>query len=205
MTLRRGCADSVPCMAGKQDHIRIDDITRTILTVRGQRVMLDRHLAALYGVETRALNQAVRRNAGRFPADFVFRLSREEVPDLGRLRSQNVILKRGENIKYGPLAYTEHGAVMAAMVLNSPRAVQMSVFVVRAFLRLRAWVAGRAELAARLTALERRVGVHDSELLEIIQTIRRMLEPPVEPRRRIGFRPAAPAASPRRRPPRPSG
>jgi len=165
--------------------------------------------------------RATRLKDARFPTDFVFRLSREEASDLrglrsqnviskrgegasalGRSRSQNVILKRGENIKYEPLAYTEHGAVMAAMVLNSPRAVQMSVFVVRAFLRLRAWVAGRAELAARLTALERRVGVHDSELLDIIQTIRRMLEPPAEPRKRIGFRADTQAARPRQRPPR---
>jgi hypothetical protein len=144
--------------------------------------------AALYGVETRALNQAVKRNFARFPEDFVFRLSREEASGLRRSRSQFVILKRGEHLKYGPLAFTEHGAVMVAMVLNSPRAVQMSIFVVRAFLRLREWVVGQAELAARLADLERRVGAHDHELKAIIQTIRSMLEAPPSPRKQIGFR-----------------
>jgi hypothetical protein len=191
-------------MPGQNGLERVDDLAQRILTVRGQRAILDRDLATLYGVQTRALNQAVRRNAGRFPADFVFRLSREEAADLTRLRSQNVILKRGEHLKYGPLAYTEHGAVMAAMVLNSPRAVQMSVFVVRAFLRLREWVAGQSDLATRLTALERRVGVHDSELLEIIQTIRQILEPPAAPPKRIGFRHDPPASKRPQRPLRPS-
>ncbi len=97
-------------------------------------------------------------------------------------------MKRGENAKYRPLAYTEHGAVMAAMVLNSPRAVQMSVFVVRAFLRMREWVAGQADLATRLTQLERRVGAQDSELREVIRSVRDLLEPPPEPHKRIGFK-----------------
>lgn len=103
------------------------------------------------------------------------------------LRSQSVILKRGEHIKFRPLAFTEHGAVMAANALNSPRAVQMSIFVVRAFLRLRQWVVGQAELAKRLAELEQRVGAHDHELRAIIQTIRGMLEPPVPPKKQIGF------------------
>src|SRR3989304_3817477 len=125
-------------------------VERLILTVRGQRVILASDLAAIYGVETRALNQAVKRNADRFPPDFAFRLSRAEAGALLRSRSQSVILKRGQNIKYAPLAFTEHGAVMAATVLNSPRAVQMSIFVVRAFLRLRAGVAGQGALSSSL-------------------------------------------------------
>ena len=137
---------------------------------------------------TRALNQAVKRNVARFPEDFVFRLLREEASGLRRSRSQFVILKRGEHLKYGRLAFTEHGAVMVAMVLNSPRAVQMSIFVVRAFLQLREWVVGQAGLAARLTELERRVGAHDHELKAIIQTIRGLLEPAVPPKKQIGFR-----------------
>jgi len=135
-------------MSGERSLVPVEDIARRIHSVRGQRVMLDSDLAELYGVETRALNQAVKRNAGRFPGDFVFRLSREEASNLRRLRSQFVILKRGEHLKYGPLAFTEHGAVMVAMVLNGSRAVQMSLFVVRAFLRLREWVVGQAGLAA---------------------------------------------------------
>ncbi|HBH00946.1 MAG TPA: ORF6N domain-containing protein [Gemmatimonadaceae bacterium] len=163
-------------------------VERLILTVRGQRVILASDLAAIYGVETRALNQAVKRNADRFPPDFAFRLSRAEAGALLRSRSQSVILKRGQNIKYAPLAFTEHGAVMAATVLNSPRAVQMSIFVVRAFLRLRAWVAGQAELSERLAKLEQRVGAHDHELKAIIRAIRELVQPPASPRRRIGFR-----------------
>ena len=147
--------------------------------------MLDSDLAALYGVETRVLNQTIKRDAGRFPADFAFRLTEPELTDL---ISQMVISRRGPGgPRKRPLAFTEHGAVMAATVLNSPRAVQMSIFVVRAFLRLREWVVGQAELASRLAELERRVGAHDHELKAIIQTIRTMLEAPAPPRKRIGF------------------
>jgi hypothetical protein len=166
----------------------IERIESKIYTIRRVRVVLDSDLAELYGVEARVLNQAVRRNADRFPSDFVLHLSVRETKELQRLRSQSVILKRGEHLKYSPFAFTEHGAVMAATVLNSPRAVQMSIFVVRAFLRLREWVVGQAELAARLVELERRVGAHDHELKAIIQTIRTMLEPPPPPRKQIGFR-----------------
>ena len=140
-------------------------------------------------VNTDALNQAVKRNADRFPPDFLLRLTRDEADALRASRSRSVILKRGQNIKYAPLAFTEHGAIMAATVLNSPRAVHMSVFVVRAFLRLREWVAGQAELAARLGDLERRVGAHDHELRSIIQAIRELVAPAGEPTgRRIGFK-----------------
>jgi hypothetical protein len=131
---------------------------------------------------------AVKRNAERFPPDFAIRLNREEVAELRRLRSQSVTLKRGAHVKHAPLAFTEHGAIMAATVLNSRRAVQMSIFVVRAFLQLREWVAGQAELSRRLTQLERRVGEHDHELRAIIQAVRQLLQPPGPVRRRrIGF------------------
>src|SRR5436190_19622566 len=139
-------------------------VENMIIPVRGQRVILSTNLASLYGVEPRALNQAVKRNAARFPADFAFRLTRSEARALERSRSQSVILKRGMNVKYPPLAFTEHGAVMAATVLNSERAVHMSIFVVRAFLRLRAWVADHSVLAARLAELERRVGASRSRI-----------------------------------------
>jgi hypothetical protein len=163
-------------------------VARVIVTVRGLKVILSADLARIYAVEPRVLNQAVKRNAERFPADFAIRLSREEVVELRRLRSQSVILKRGTHVKYPPLAFTEHGAIMAAAVLNSRRAVQMSIFVVRAFLQLREWVAGQAELTARLTQLERRVGEHDHELRAIIRAVRQLLQPPGRiRRRRIGF------------------
>jgi len=168
----------------------IERIESKIYTIRRVRVVLDSDLAAPYGVEARVLNQAVNRNKDRFPGDFVLHLSARETKELQGLRSQSVILKRGQHLKFRPLAFTEHGAVMAATILNSPRAVQMSIFVVRAFLRLREWVVGQAELAAKLSDLERRVGAHDHELKAIIQTIRTMLEPPVPPRKQIGFRPS---------------
>jgi ORF6N domain-containing protein len=159
-----------------------------ILTVRGQRIILSSDLAEIYGVETRGLNQAVKRHQDRFPADFAFRLTREEAEIVWRSRSQSVILKRGQNPKYRPLAFTEHGAIMAATVLNSPRAVQMSIFVVRAFLRLREWVAGQADLSKRLARLEQRVGAHDRELKAIIRAIRELIQPPARAPQRIGFR-----------------
>ncbi|HEV8148746.1 MAG TPA: ORF6N domain-containing protein [Gemmatimonadales bacterium] len=159
-----------------------------IVTIRGTRVILASDLAAIYGVETKALNQAVKRNADRFPPDFAFRLPRGIAADLQRSRSQSVTLKRGGNLKYLPWAFTEHGAVMAANVLNSPRAVHMSIFVVRAFLRLRTWVGDQAELAARLEKLENRVGKHDREMKAIIHAVRQLISPIAPPRPRIGFR-----------------
>ena len=107
---------------------------------------MDSDLAAIYGVETKALNQAVKRNANKFPEDFMFRLSREEAEDLRGSRSQSVTLKRGQNVKYLPRAFTEHGAIMAATVLNSPQALEMSVFVVRAFVKMREQLPRRASL-----------------------------------------------------------
>ncbi len=172
-------------MVEKRAVIGIEDIARRIHTVRGQRAILDKDLAALYGVSTKRLNQQVHRNADRFPTDFLFRLRPSEARSL-RLQSATSKSGRGGR-RHPPTAFTEHGAVMAASVLNTPRAVQMSIFVVRAFLRLRQWVIGQAELAARLAELERRVGEHDHELKAIIQTIRGMLDPPAPPRKRIGF------------------
>ena len=139
-------------------------IERLILTVRRHRVILSADLARVYEVEHRVLNQAVKRNQDRFPEDFAFRLTRTEAELVSRSRSQSVILKRGQHLKYLPLAFTEHGAIMAASILNSPKAVGMSIFVVRAFLRLRSWVSAQSDLAARLAELERRVGDHDREL-----------------------------------------
>ncbi|HSB72972.1 MAG TPA: ORF6N domain-containing protein [Candidatus Methylomirabilis sp.] len=171
---------------------RIDDL---IVTVRGQRVILGDDLAWIYGVETRVLNQAVRRNAEKFPSDFMFQLTREEARETQRLRSQIVILKRGQHLKYLPFAFTEHGAIMAANVLNSPRAVQMSVFVVRAFVRMRATLTGTRELARKLAQLERelkgRIDVHESAIVNILERVLSILNPPRLPvprRRKIGFR-----------------
>ena len=160
-----------------------------IFLVRGQKVLLDAGLAALYGVEVRALNQAVKRNEGRFPADFVFQLTAEENE---ALKSQFVISKssRGGR-RHAPYAFTEHGAIMAAGVLNSPRAVEMSIYVVRAFLRLREMLATHKELAAKLAELEQRLETHDRKIVEIIKAIHVLAMPPEKPARQIGFRPDA--------------
>jgi ORF6N domain len=166
------------------------EITRKIMNLRGQRVLLDADLAALYETTTKALNQAVRRNGDRFPADFVFRLTPAEWDSL---RSQFVTLEtgRGRHRKYTPLAFTEHGAIMAAAVLNSPRAVEMSVYVVRAFVRLRELVASSANLTRKLDALERSIAALDAgtrrRFDEVYAAIRALMTPPPGKRRPIGF------------------
>ena len=156
-----------------------------IVEIRGRSVMLDVDLAAAYGVLTKVLNQAVRRNADRFPADFRFHLTAKEVASL---RSQFVTSKKGRGgRRYLPWAFTEHGALMAATVLNSARAVEMSVFVIRAFVRLRAYARGHGEVAKRLDALEQRVTDHDVDLREMFDSLRALLEPSPREAREIGF------------------
>ena len=155
-----------------------------ILTIRGERVMLDADLAAVYGVATKALNQAVRRNRERFPRDFRFRLTNAEraeaVTNCDHLKGLRFATVR-------PWAFTEHGAIMAASVLSSPRAVEMSVFVVRAFLRMRALAGTYAQLATKLDALERQVAGHDTDLKQMFKALRALIEPARKPRRQIGF------------------
>ena len=165
-------------------------VVSRILEIRGQRAILDADLAEVDGVETRALNQAVKRNARRFPDDFMFRLTPDESEEVRRSRSQSVILKRGQNIKHQPLAFTEHGAMMAASVLNSARADEMSVFVVRAFVQLRDYARTNTELAKQFAALERRVTGHDQALKQMFAAVRELLRPEAKPRRAIGFRSA---------------
>jgi len=166
-----------------------DSIENRIFLVRGQKVLLDADLAGLYGVEVRTLNQAVKRNENRFPSDFVFQLTAEENE---ALRSQTVTSKssRGGR-RYAPYAFTEHGAIMAASVLNSPRAVEMSVYVVRAFLRLRETLGTNKVLAAKLAELEQRLETHDHKIVEIVKAIHVLAMPPEKPARQIGFRPDA--------------
>jgi len=162
-----------------------------ILTIRGQRVMIDADLAGLYGVTTKALNQAVKRNRDRFPPDFMFRLSRGEkeriVTEVGHLA----------RVKFSPalpFAFTEHGAIQAANVLNSSQAVAMGVHVVRAFVKVRALAASHRELALKLAALEKRLlrstvqlAEHDQAIHDLVQAIRDMTSEPDRPVRRIGF------------------
>jgi hypothetical protein len=148
----------------------LKDIESQILDLRDGRVILDRDLAEAYGVKTRALNQAVRRNLERFPEDFAFQLTFEEAAEARRSRSQSVTMKRGQNVKYRPWAFTEHGAIMVATVLNSPQAVEMSVFVVRAFIRLRQFARGHSEITKRLDALEQKVAGHGDALFAAAYT-----------------------------------
>lgn len=147
--------------------------------------MVDDDLARLYGVATGRLNQAVKRNRLRFPKDFAFQLSEGECRIL---RSQSVISSGGHGgRRTRPWAFTEHGALMAATVLNSARAIEMSLFVVRAFLQLRDLAASRREFAAKLAELERRVTNHDDELKTIVTALRKLIAPPIRQRRSIGF------------------
>ncbi|HXG53721.1 MAG TPA: ORF6N domain-containing protein [candidate division Zixibacteria bacterium] len=149
-------------------------------------MILDADLARIYGVETRVLNQAVRRNREKFPADFMFQLNRVETRQLNR--SQVVIgSQKHRDPRFLPYAFTEHGAIMAANVLNSPRAVQMSVFVVRAFVRLRQMVGARGEMAAKLSELERKVASHDGDIKALFDAIRRLMAPHQPQKRKIGF------------------
>ena len=165
------------------------DVSSRILVLRGQRVLLDADLAALYGVPTERLNQQVRRNRGKFPPDFVFRLKVSELRD-NRLQIAGGSQKHRDP-RYLPLAFTEHGAIMAATVLNSPRAVQMSVYVVRAFVRLREILASNADLARKLEALEKSVATLDAgtrqQFEEVYRAIRALMTPPVPKSRPIGF------------------
>lgn len=157
-----------------------------ILLIRGQRVILDSQLAALYGVTTKRLNEQISRNLERFPDDFVFQLTKDEA-DI--LRSQ-IATSRPQHggRRHLPYAFTEHGAIMAASVLNSEKAVKVSVYVVRAFVKLREVLATHKELAGKLAELERKLQRHDTQILTLIEAIRQLLEPPPAPRRkRIGF------------------
>ena len=164
----------------------VDRITSTILVARHQRVIIDADLAALYGVTTKALNQAVKRNVERFPTDFLFRLTRDEVQALNRSQSVTGSQKHRDP-RLPPFAFTEHGAIMAATILNSARAVEMSLYVVRAFVRLRELLASNTELARRLDDLERQLGGHDAASTAILSAIRELMNPPAGKRRGIGF------------------
>jgi hypothetical protein len=174
----------------RQALISVEHITRAILILRGHRVLLDSELAALYGVETRVLNQAVRRNAERFPEDFRFQLTPAEAAN-SRSESVTLMRGRGQNIKFLPHAFTEHGAIMAATVLNSPRAVEMSIYVVRAFVQLRELLSSNKELAKHLDQLEARIekkiATHDEAIAAMLSAIRELMNPPTPNRRGIGF------------------
>jgi hypothetical protein len=165
--------------------IELPDVESLIVELRGRKVILDADLARLYGVETRVLNQGFKRNQERFPEDFAFTLTRQEILGI----SQSVISSRNLKFSKQVRAFTEHGALMAANILNSPRAVAMSVYVIRAFIKMREHLAANAAILKRLAEIDKTLLIHDVTLREILQKLRPLLEaPPVpEPKPEIGF------------------
>jgi hypothetical protein len=174
-------------MSSRDAVVALDRVESLILSIRGRRVILDSDLARLYGVTTSRLNEQVKRNPDRFPPDFMFRLSRQEFT---ALISQNATSKGRGGRRKLPYVFTEHGAIMAANVLNSGRAIEVSVYVVRAFVRLREMMGANKEVAAKLGELERKVASHDEAIRSLVTAIRRLMNAPVPARTRrpIGFR-----------------
>jgi len=167
-----------------QPAFTLDAVAQRIFEMRGQRVMLDADLAALYGVETRYIPRAVKRNPGRFPPDFAFQLSAEE---WANLKSTFGISSSWGGRRSAPYAFTEHGALMLSSVLNSTRADEISLLIVRAFVWLRRAVPAHKELAAKVAELENAVGKHDDAIKAIVQALQHMIVPPYSQQRKIGF------------------
>ena len=170
-------------MTHEQAMVPVEHIEQAILIIRGQKVILDRDLAALYGVETRALNQAVRRNAARFPVDFMFALTREEIRGISQ-----IVISSGLKFSKRVTVFTQEGVAMLSGVLHSPRAIHVNVAIMRAFVRLRRTLALHKDLAVKLVELERNIAGHDANIRTLFEAIRQLMapsEPP--PRKQIGF------------------
>ncbi len=159
-------------------------IEKTILLIRGQKVIIDADLAELYGVTTKRLNEQVRRNRSRFPEDFIFQLTTEEKSEVVAICDHLSKLKFSKTLPY---AFTEHGAIMAASILNTPRAIETSIFVVRVFVKLREMLATHKELAQKLLDLEKRFEGHDEQIQTIFEAIRQLMAPPDKKVKKIGF------------------
>jgi len=165
--------------------ILVEQIEPRILVIRGQRIMLDADLAELYGTTTKRLNEQVKRNLARFPAEFRFQLNIAEKGEVVANCDHLARLKFTRNLPY---AFTEHGALMAASVLNTPRAIDVSLYVIRAFVKLREWLSTHKELAQKLADLERKVASHDGAIQSLVAAIRQLTQPPPSSSpRRIGF------------------
>jgi len=165
-----------------KEIIPIEVIQQKIFLIRGHKVMLDNDLAELYGVETRVLNQAVKRNIKRFPSDFLFQLSQAEAAELSR--SQFVILKRGQNIKYLPFAFTENGVAMLSGVLNSDRAIAVNIQIMRTFTKLRELLATHRELRRKVEEIEKK---YDHQFKSVFDAIRQLMASPEPSKKKIGF------------------
>jgi hypothetical protein len=172
-------------MATSKSIIPVGKIEQRILLIRGEKVIVDADLAEFYGVPTKRLNEQVKRNRERFPEDFMFQLTPGEKVEVVANCDH---LSRLKFSKALPYAFTEHGTIMAASVLNSPRAIEVSVFIVRAFVRLRRTIAEHKELARKMAQFERRLMDHDDQILSLVQAIRQLMSPePLPKKRRIGF------------------
>jgi len=172
-------------MAKSKAIVKVGRIQQRILLIRGVKVMVDADLAEAYSVPTRRLNEQVRRNLDRFPEDFMFQLTAEEKAEVIANCDHLEKLKFSKSL---PLVFTEHGAIMAASVLNSPKAVEVSVFVVRALVQLRETIAGHKELARKIAKLERKLGDHDEQIMVLVEAIKQLMDPKPPPKtRRIGF------------------
>lgn len=172
-------------MGDKKALVPTEAIVKKILFLRGEKVLLDRDLAELYGVETRVLKQAVRRNIKRFPEDFMFELTEEEFEDW---RSQFVISKSDKmGLRHRPMAFTEQGVAMLSSVLHSERAVEMNIAIMRAFVHLRRMMSSQEELARKLAELEEHLEDHDEQIQAIFEAIRQLMVPPEKARKKIGF------------------
>ena len=182
-----------------KEIVPADQIASRIRNFRGEKVLLDFDLAALYGVETRVLNQAVKRNADRFPSDFMFQLSVEETEMISQRvtssagqtasDSSQIVMSPGKHRgkRYRPYAFTEQGVAMLSSVLNSERAIKVNIAIMRAFVKLRQILDTNREFAKKFSELEQRVGKHDEEIDAILEAIRQLMAPPDRPRREIGF------------------
>ena len=167
------------------DLIPLERIENKILIIRGQKVLLDRDLAELYGVNTKRLNEQVKRNIKRFPQDFMFQLTKEEKNELVANCDRFNLLKHSNSLPY---AFTEHGAMMTANILNSVKAIDVSVLIVRAFIKMREMISTNAVFAKKLAELEERLDQHDENTLVIMATLRRLISKPEEPKKqKIGF------------------
>ena len=168
----------------KNDIIPVEAIVSKITILRGERVLLDRDLAEMYGVETKQLKRAVRRNIDRFPNDFMFQLSNDEYRSL---RRQFGTLKTGAHSKYPPMAFTGQGVAMLSSVLNSQRAVEVNIAIIRAFVHLRRMISTHSELARNLKKLEERLDDHDEKILVIFEAIKKLIEDDEKPKKKIGY------------------
>jgi hypothetical protein len=172
-------------MSKKKSIVPVEKIEQRILLIRGEKVIMDADLAEFYGVPTKRLNEQVKRNKDRFPEDFMFQLSAEEKSEvvancdhLSRLKYSTAL----------PYAFTEHGAIMAASVLNSQKAVEVSVYIVRAFVQLRRMIAENKELSRRIVQIERHLAEHDEQIMELVEAIKQLLKPDAPPKKRqIGY------------------